>query len=95
MNGKERAAIRKIGNTLTPIVQIGKGDVTDAVLKTIEEALKKRELIKLAVLETATVTAREAADAIASALSADVIQCIGRKIVLYRYNPDNKIHAME
>ncbi len=95
MTGKERAEIRRKGSVLTPIFQIGKADIKEALLQSIDEALTKRELIKLSVLETAQITAKEAAETIAAALSAEVIQCIGRKFILYRYNPDNKIHVME
>lgn len=84
MTGSERAELRKAANTLTPVFQIGKGDITDNLVEAVDAALKKRELIKLSVLETATVTAKEAAETLAEATSAEVIQCIGRKLVLYR-----------
>ncbi len=84
MTGKERAALRKQANTLSPIFQIGKGEISDNMLEAIDGALEKRELIKLSVLETASVTARDAAEMIAAATGAEVIQCIGRKFVLYR-----------
>ena len=84
MTGKERAALRKQANTLSPIFQIGKGEISDNMLEAIDGALEKRELIKLSVLETASVTARDAAEMIAAATGAEVIQCSGRKFVLYR-----------
>jgi len=88
MTGKERAEFRKQANTLTPIFQIGKGDINDNMLDAIETALDKRELIKLSVLETSGLSAKDAAEMISAATGADVIQCIGRKFVLYRENPD-------
>ena len=84
MTGKERAVFRKQANTLQPIFQIGKGEISDNMLNSIDEALEKRELIKLSVLETAEISAKDAAEMISAALGADVIQCIGRKFVLYR-----------
>lgn len=84
MTGAERAALRKSANTLTPIFQIGKGDIGENLIAAVDSALEKRELIKLSVLETANVTAQEAASALAEATRAEVIQCIGRKLVLYR-----------
>jgi len=50
----------------------------------VDAALEKREMIKLSVLDTANISAKEAANALAEATSAEVIQCIGRKLVLYR-----------
>jgi RNA-binding protein len=84
MTGRERAAFRKQANTLEPIFQIGKGDIGDAMIDAIDAALQKRELIKLAVLETSGLTARDAAEALSVATGAEVIQCIGRRFVLYR-----------
>lgn len=88
MTGAERAVFRKAANTLKPIIQIGKEDIGDNLTKTVDEALTKRELIKLAVLETSTLSAKEAANALAAVLGAEVIQCIGRKFVLYRKKPE-------
>ena len=84
MTGKERAGYRKLANTLDPIFQIGKGDISDAMVDAIDAALEKRELIKLTVLETAGLSARDAAEMLSAALDAEVIQCIGRRFVLYR-----------
>lgn len=90
MTGAERAVFRKEANSLKPIIQIGKEDIGENLIKTVDEALTKRELIKLAVLETSTLSAKEAANALAGELGADVIQCIGRKFVLYRKKPEEK-----
>lgn len=84
MTGAERAALRKNANTLTPIFQIGKGDIGENLIAAVDSALEKRELIKLAVLEAANLTAKEAAGILAEATHAEIIQCIGRKLVLYR-----------
>lgn len=88
MTGAERAVFRKAANTLKPIFQIGKEDIGENLIRSVDEALAKRELIKLAVLETSTLSAKEAANALAGPLGADVIQCIGRKFVLYRKKPE-------
>ena len=84
MTGAQRAEKRKEANTIQPIFQIGKGDIGENLIRSVDEALEKRELIKLSVLQTAGVAPREAADLIASSTGAEVIQCIGRKFVLYR-----------
>lgn len=87
MTGQERAALRRTANTLTPIFQVGKGDIGENLIEAVDAALTKRELIKLSVLETASMTTKEAAAALAEATGAGVIQCIGRKLVLYRETP--------
>ena len=84
MTGKERAELRKQANQLTAIFQIGKDNITGPLVEAVDAALKKRELIKLSVLETSEISAKEAAERLAEATGAEVIQCIGRKLVLYR-----------
>ena len=90
MTGAERAEFRKLANTLKPIFQIGKEDIGENLIKSVDEALTKRELIKLAVLETSTLSAKDAANRLSEALGTDVIQCIGRKFVLYRKKPEEE-----
>lgn len=90
MTGKERAEWRKQANTLPAIFQIGKDNLSDALIEGVDAALKKRELIKLSVLETSDLSAREAAGLLAEKLQAEVIQCIGRKFILYREKPDEE-----
>lgn len=90
---KERAALRRLANGLTPLFQIGKSGVTESVIATVDEALTARELIKLRVLETSPHTAREASDAICAAIGADGVQVVGRVLVLYRENPDLRAYA--
>ncbi len=90
MTGKERAEFRKQANTLPAIFQIGKDNITQPLIEGVDAALKKRELIKLTVLETSELSAKEAAEQLAEATGADVIQCIGRKFVLYRPKPEEE-----
>lgn len=85
MTGKERAGYRAKANSLEPLFQIGKGGMSDALVKQTDDALKARELIKLKVLlDSSPLTPREVADELAKRTNADVIQVIGGVIVLYR-----------
>ena len=64
------------------------------MIEAVDSALEKRELIKISVLETSELTARDAAEFLSVATGAEVIQCIGRKFVLYRKSEekDKKAH---
>ncbi len=86
MNGKQRAYLRKLANDAETIFQIGKGGITEVLCTEFDLALAARELVKAKVLETAGLTAREAAEEIAAACGAEVITCIGFKFVLYKKN---------
>jgi len=90
MKGKERAEFRKLANTLSPIFQIGKGEIGDTMIEAIDGALEKRELIKISVLETSGLTARDAAEILSVATGSEIIQCIGKKFVLYRKSEEKK-----
>ena len=89
ITSKQRAALRGMANTMQPLYQIGKEGVTPAVTAQLDDALEARELIKITVLETADVTAKEAIEILAGRLQAEPVQCIGRKIVLYRRAKEN------
>ena len=68
------------------IIQIGKGGITDNVVLSVADALKARELVKGKVLESSMLTAREACDEPCERCTAEPVQCIGTKFVLYKRN---------
>lgn len=90
LNSRQRAQLRGLANSMDAIFQVGKGGLNEQLYKQVSEALEARELIKLRVLETSPVTSREAADAIASATGADVVQVIGYRFVLYKESKEHK-----
>jgi RNA-binding protein len=89
LTSKDRAALRKIANSLDTILQVGKGGIGEQVIKQANDALEAREIIKGKVLENAPAFAREVAEELASATNSDVVQVIGTKFVLYRKNKKN------
>ncbi len=88
ITSKQRAYLRSLANPIDTIIMVGKGGLTDAIIKQTDDALTKRELIKGKVLETAYTTPKEVANEIAEKLGAEVVQIIGTKFVLYRRNED-------
>ncbi|MFT8887217.1 MAG: YhbY family RNA-binding protein [Ethanoligenens sp.] len=91
LNSKQRAALRAMANPIDTLFQVGKQGVTEPLQRQADIALLARELIKLRVLETAPVSAKEAANTLAEALGADVVQVIGTRFVLYRPNPEHPV----
>ena len=90
MNGKQRAYLRSLANTLPAKYQIGKAGIEDPdFLNSIRQGLEKNELIKVTVLENADLSPREASDALCSLLDCEGVQTIGRKVVLYKMNQKN------
>jgi RNA-binding protein len=79
-----------LASNITPVVQIGKGGLTPEVTKSVEEAFHNRELIKLAVLQNCFEDPKEMARALAERTQSQVVQIIGKKIVLYKEGKDEK-----
>lgn len=95
ITGKQRAYLRKIGHDMQPIFQIGKEGLSDTVIVAIDEALEKREILKIAILETAMLDTRETCDEIAKRLLAEPVQSIGNKFILYRKSSNEKNRKIE
>jgi RNA-binding protein len=90
MKSAHRAQLRKIANSIEPILHIGKQGVTESVVAQADEALNAREIIKGTVQQNADITAKEALEQLCAMLKAEPVQAIGRKFVLYRESKENK-----
>ena len=90
ITSKQRAYLRSLSVDLQTIMQIGKGGLSDNLIKTVDDALEAKELIKLSVLENSEETARSAADVLSEVTGAEVVAVLGRKIVLYRESKKHK-----
>ncbi|MDR0812532.1 MAG: YhbY family RNA-binding protein [Oscillospiraceae bacterium] len=90
LSSKERANLRKYANSQDTIIHIGKDGVTENVIRQADSALTARELIKGRVLPNSLLTAREASDEVAQAVSAETVFTVGSKFVLFRRNRAKK-----
>ncbi len=90
LTGKQARYLRSLAHHLEPIMQIGKGGVTENLLDQVGLALEARELIKLSVLTNSDLTVEQAAQAVSSGTKSDVVQVIGRTIILYRRSQDHR-----
>lgn len=90
LTSKQRAYLRSLSNNMSPIFQVGKGGISEEMCLQIGNALTARELMKASVLPNSGYTAREAADAIAEYLGADVVSVSGNRFVLYRESEEKK-----
>ncbi len=91
LTSKQRAVLRGIASTYETILQIGKGGISDTLVQQVQDALRKRELIKLHVLDNCPLDAREAASQLADATGAEVVQVIGSRFVLFLRNPKEPV----
>lgn len=88
MTSKQRAHLKSLASVMDPILQIGKSSLTPEYIEAVREAFNTRELIKINVLKNCLDDPREMAQIIADRSGAEVVQVIGRKIVLYKPDKD-------
>lgn len=84
ITSKQRSKLKALASKLQPMTQIGKGGITDNLLKTLSDGLEAHELIKVSILETADEDARNLAENVADLLDAIPVAVIGRKAIFYR-----------
>jgi putative RNA-binding protein, YhbY family len=90
MTSKQRAYLKSLAMTLDPIFRVGKASMTPELTQAIEEALDARELIKISVLQNCADNPKELAQILAERTRSQVVQVIGKKIVLYKRGKDEK-----
>ena len=88
MKGKERAELRSEAHHLTPTVHIGQHGLTPALINSLDDALRTRELVKVKLGNKEDTKPKDVANALALATNSDVVQVIGRTATLFRENPE-------
>lgn len=91
MTSKQRAYLKGLAMTMDPILQVGKSSLTPEVTASVAEALEARELIKVSVLKNCMDDPRGIAEALGERTHSQVVQVIGKKIVLYKESSKKKI----
>lgn len=94
MTSKQRSYLKGLAMTMDPIFQIGKSSVTPELTAAIAEALEARELIKITVLKNCLDDGRSIAEVLAERTRSEVVQVIGKKIVLYKPAKDEAKHKI-
>ena len=90
LKGKERARLKAESHDFKPVINIGKSSLTDEVIKSIDEALKARELIKIKVLNNNFDNQDEIIEELLDKLNAEFVNHMGSIITIYRKSKDNK-----
>ena len=90
MTSKQRAYLKSLAMKMDPIMQIGKATVTPEITNSVEQALEARELIKINVLKNCVADPGDIAALLAERTRSEVVQVIGKKMVLYRESKTKK-----
>ncbi|GIP20583.1 MULTISPECIES: ribosome assembly RNA-binding protein YhbY [Paenibacillus] len=90
LTGKQKRYLRSLAHHLQPIFQVGKGGTNEQILRHIDEAIETRELIKLSVLNNCIEDPKQIGQELAEGSGSELVQVIGRTIVLYKESRENK-----
>lgn len=90
LTGKQKRFLRAQANQLKPIFQVGKIGVNQNMIDQIEDALEKRELLKVSILQNCMDDKDTVAEQLATGTNAEIVQIIGNNIVLYKESTENK-----
>ncbi|MGP4071450.1 ribosome assembly RNA-binding protein YhbY [Piscibacillus sp. B03] len=90
LTGKQKRYLRKEAHHLNPIFQVGKDGVNENMILQINEALERRELIKVSILQNCFEDKNSIAEQLVEGTGAELVQVIGNIIVLYKESDENK-----
>ncbi len=93
LTSKQRAYLKSLSTNIDTIFQIGKASLTPAITNAVDDALEKRELVKISVLKNCFDDPRELAEMVAERTHSNVVQVIGKRFILYR--PSKKAPKIE
>jgi RNA-binding protein len=91
LTGKQKRYLRGLGHSLKPVIVVGKGEVSAALIREADAALESHEIIKVKILESCLMDRKEVSRELAEACNAQCAQLLGRTILLYRQAKDAKI----
>lgn len=95
MTTKQRSKLRSLAQNIEPVGQIGKGGLSENMISGLSDALEKRELVKITVLNNAEDDISDIAAKLAEKLGAEVVCVIGHKVVLYRLSHKENVKHIE
>ena len=90
LTGKQKQFLRALANSRRPLFQVGKDGVTANVINTVSDSLEAHELIKISVLKTCGEDVRDVALDLSAGTRSQIVQIIGRTVILYRESRDKK-----
>lgn len=90
LTGKQKRFLRSQAHHLTPVTQVGKAGVSDNMIDQLNLALEAHELIKVSILQNCEDDKHEVAKQLAEGTGAELVQLIGKQVVLYKESAENK-----
>lgn len=91
LNSKQKSALRSMGQTLRAVVQVGKEGMSVNLINSLDDSLEAHELVKISVLKACPTNVNEIALDLSSSTHSDIVQIIGKTILLFRPSDKQKI----
>ena len=89
LTGKQKRILRAKGNTLKPLLKIGKEGISDNTISALTELFEKRELVKVEITRNCPVSAANAAEVFEQRCATELVSIIGRKLLLFKVSQDD------
>lgn len=90
LTSKQKRFLKSKAHHLTPIFQVGKGGINENMINQISEALEARELMKISILQNCEEDKEDVAKKLAKGSGSELVQLIGKTVVLYKESKENK-----
>ena len=87
LNNAQIRKLKGLAQRLEPVLHVGKNGVSEAFLKSLDEALTLHELVKVRFADFKE-DKKELAPVLAEKSSSALITRVGKVVVLYREQPD-------
>ncbi len=94
LRGKQKRFLRSEAHHMSPLVQIGKNGISETLLDQVDDLLERRELIKVNLLQNTDEAAKDVAAVFEETLHCEVVQVIGRILVVYRESSKEKFQKV-
>ncbi|MGR6129364.1 ribosome assembly RNA-binding protein YhbY [Paenibacillus sp. SER-28] len=90
LTGKQKRYLRSMAHHLDPVFQVGKNGTNEHLMRHINDAIEKRELMKVQILNNCLDDKHEIAEELAEETGSELVQIIGSTIILYKESRDHK-----
>jgi len=86
LSSKQRAFLKKEASTIEPLMRIGKEGLNENVIKSLEDLFRKRELVKVKMLQNSEEDMNETAKKLAEGVNAQIVHTMGKTILFFKVN---------
>jgi RNA-binding protein len=88
LSGKQKRYLKGLGHHLSPVVLVGKEGMSPKLIEAASLELQHHELIKIKIGNNSNVAKQDAASTLTAATGSELVQLIGKTLLLYKENPE-------